>query len=358
MPRACFIIDDPLLRKLYGFLDYQKILKIMEEKRFCTSIAFIPWNYNRTNKDVALLFQEHGDKFSLSVHGCDHTRAEFGSTNKELLQQKANEALKRMMLHQNLSGLPFERVMVFPQGIFSTVALEALKSSGYMAAVNSTLYPINAEDKILSLREILDVAVTKFSNLPIFIRRYPNNLAESAFDLFLGKPVLLVEHHKYFKDGYRALTEVVDEVNSFDSRLEWSSLEKICSQASLKRRSENGEIHVRFFTDQFNLRNDSACLQNYILFRRNMDADHLIKVTINGRLADYLRETEWLKIPISLDPGQNARVSIQCEKSNRVAIPLKQNRIEKTRVSTRRRLCEFRDNYIDKYWSCGKAVDK
>jgi hypothetical protein len=350
-PRACFIIDDPLLRKSYGFIDYKKIVKTMEEKRFCTSIAFIPWNYRRTNKDVALLFRKHSNLLSLNIHGCDHTRAEFGSTDEKLLEQKATEALRRMWVHHNLSGVPFEKVMVFPQGVFSTVALRVLKSCGYLAAVNSTLYPVNAEGVSLSLKELLDVAVTKFSNVPLFIRRYPKNMAEAALDLFLGKPALLVEHHRYFQNGYYALSEMVDKLNSFDSQLEWSNLSKICSQTFLKRRNENGDIHVRFFTDQFQLHNDSDYSQNYILFRRNLDEEHLREVTINSSVADYTQETDWVKIPVCLDARQIAEVKIEYDKHDLVTVPFRPGRIQRTKITIRRRLCELRDNYVDKYRS-------
>lgn len=53
---ACIIIDDPLLRENYGFLNYRKLLDLMDKHDFHTSIAFIPWNYNRTDKNLATLF--------------------------------------------------------------------------------------------------------------------------------------------------------------------------------------------------------------------------------------------------------------------------------------------------------------
>ena len=40
--QACLVVDDPLLRKNYGFLNYRRLARIMDEMRFTTSIAFIP----------------------------------------------------------------------------------------------------------------------------------------------------------------------------------------------------------------------------------------------------------------------------------------------------------------------------
>ena len=53
---ACLIIDDPLLRPQYGCLNYKKLLEAMKAHNFFTEIAFIPWNYKRSNaKTVRLL---------------------------------------------------------------------------------------------------------------------------------------------------------------------------------------------------------------------------------------------------------------------------------------------------------------
>src|SRR3954454_1345945 len=42
-PRACFIIDDPLLTESYGFLNYRELVRSMEKIPFSASIAFIPY---------------------------------------------------------------------------------------------------------------------------------------------------------------------------------------------------------------------------------------------------------------------------------------------------------------------------
>src|SRR5262252_284044 len=98
-----------------------------------------------------------------------------------------------MKAHSEINGVPFDDVMVFPQGLFSTGAMAALKAAGYLAAVNSDLCPSNGSGT-LTLRDVLEVAVTRFSGFPLFGRRYPRELAEFALDLFVGKPALAVEH--------------------------------------------------------------------------------------------------------------------------------------------------------------------
>jgi hypothetical protein len=252
-----------------------------------------------------------------------------------------------MILHQQLSGLPFNEIMVFPQGIFSTAAVKAIKSCGYLAAVNSNVHPIDISDN-LTLRELLEVAVTRFSNFPVFIRRYPKNIAELAFDLFLGKPALLVEHHSFFRDGYEPLTEFVDTLNSLESGLKWANLANICSQTCLKRVAENGDVHVKFYADRFWLQNDTDRRQKYILFRRVVSEEPLTDVTINGRRVECQQENEALKIHLSLNAREAAEIKIERGKFDETAISYRQGRVYNSKVFFRRLLSEFRDNYVDK----------
>jgi hypothetical protein len=129
-PQACFIIDDPLLKKRYGFLEYKRLVEMMRHHSFSTCIAFIPWNYRRSSNRVGEFFSSKGVMPSLCVHGCDHTAAEFATTEVESLRSKAQLALQRMQEHQLISGVAFDDVMVFPQGLFSAEAVAALKKVG------------------------------------------------------------------------------------------------------------------------------------------------------------------------------------------------------------------------------------
>ena len=64
MFKTYIIIDDPFLKASYGFLDFCKLLDLMDKHNFHTTIAFIPWNYRRTNKKTAKLFLDRPDRFS------------------------------------------------------------------------------------------------------------------------------------------------------------------------------------------------------------------------------------------------------------------------------------------------------
>ena len=82
---ASLIIDDPLLRPTYGFVDYRELLSLMQRYKFSTNIAFIPWNWRRSDPSITRLFRENPEYYSLSVHGCAHTQAEFGRDDSDYL---------------------------------------------------------------------------------------------------------------------------------------------------------------------------------------------------------------------------------------------------------------------------------
>ena len=199
---ACIIIDDPLLREDYGFLNYRRLLTLMEKHNFFTTIAFIPVNYARTDRKIASLFRERKDRFGICVHGCDHTSGEFAATDPDYLNRKVKLATARMMEHEKRTGIPFDRVMVFPQGRFSNAALEALKRNGYLGAVNTEAMPVDGP-----------IA----SDFPFFLRYKP----EEATDC-IGEPLFIVLHHDYFKHGYERLTDFVDALNAKQKTVKWA----------------------------------------------------------------------------------------------------------------------------------------
>lgn len=347
-PRACFIIDDPLLRNRYGFLDFKELLELMEREHFSTSIAFIPWNYRRSSSRTIKLFERFPDLYTLCVHGCDHTGGEFAECDLNYLCEQAQKALQRMHKHLQITGIGFDNVMVFPQGRFSVSAMEALKSSGYLAAVNSTPCPVDLNGEALRLEDLLESAVSKFSGFPLFVRRYPKDLAGLAFDLFLGKPALLVEHHGYFRNGYAPLTDTVRKINGVEGRIQWGRLSTICSEACLQRRAENGDVHVRFYTDRFQLQNNSRQPQRFLLIRRGMPPAALPNVAIDGSKVQSEFDAGELRFTTELRPGQSVAIQVQCPNKCQSVPQSRRKPVRQAAVFLRRHLSEFRDNYLDR----------
>ena len=68
------------------------------------------------------------------MHGCDHTKGEFESIDYREIDYNVKQATKRMTSHEDTTGLSFDKVMVFPQEVFSTNSMRVLKSNNYVAA--------------------------------------------------------------------------------------------------------------------------------------------------------------------------------------------------------------------------------
>ena len=153
---ANLTIDDAALQAIYGKLNSGALLREMLGHPFHTTIAFPPVLWNLTEIEVAALFLSHPGQFSLVQKGNNNVGYEFYQYSvapdqlyngislpaRPLLDQKWNilEGLSRLGMMQNRTGIPFDRVMVFPQGISPAQTLVLLKHYNYLATVNTPGY--------------------------------------------------------------------------------------------------------------------------------------------------------------------------------------------------------------------------
>lgn len=232
---ACLIIDDPLLNPNYGCIDFSLLLEEMKEHSFFTEIAFIPWNYKRSNPKTVRLFAENTDKYAICVHGCNHTSNEFGKDDYNELVALSATALWRMEQHKKLTGLKYDPVMVFPHGLFSSTAMKALGNVGYFAAFSSKISASDYRDGI-EAGEYLKPITSIYHGFPLFLRHYPHEREKFIQDIEMGRPIIIVEHHTAFRNGYKEVTEFIDWINSLGN-IRWTSLLNI-AEHYLGRREE------------------------------------------------------------------------------------------------------------------------
>lgn len=345
---ARLIIDDPLLTDKYGFLDYRTLSSSMLRNRYGTSIAFIPWNYRRTSREWAGSFLDKAMNLSICVHGCDHTNREFEAMDSEVLEHKAGLALARMEQHLERTQLPFEPVMVFPQGRFSARAMLALRANGYLAAVNTSCFPTDDGPDVLKMADFLRPAVTRFYGFPIFQRRYPKHLIGSAFDMFLGKPALIVEHHQYLADGCKKLEEFVGELHRCEPGLSWPTLSSQLTRSCMMRRLSDDSFNVRFFTSRFQFKNAQASKCRFLLEKDEPDVSIIRKVLVDGESVTY-KSSESV-IQLEVEAGAGDRKVIEILDHPRRSMPAKRSGVTYSfGVFVRRGLSEFRDNALSRH---------
>lgn len=345
---ARLIVDDPLLADRYGFLDYSTLLTSMQREHYGTSIAFIPWNYRRTSQRTAGWLSGKEAYVSVCVHGCDHTNKEFDSPDQDALMRKAGLALERMEQHQVRTQLPFERVMVFPQGRFSTSALLALRAANYLAAVNSTCFPTDDAQEPLRIADFLRVAITRFHGFPIFIRRYPRQLIDFAFDIFLGRPVFVVEHHQYFRDGCGQLEEFVGKLRTLEPSLSWPTLSSQLVKSCMMRYISDDLIEVQFYTRRFQIKNTMASRCRFILEKDEPEPSAVSAVLVDGNGVSFSVSESRVRFEIEIDPGEQGNIEIVDHR--RPLIPKRQPGVTYSLgVLLRRSLSEFRDNTLARH---------
>lgn len=358
---ASIIIDDPLLRKTYGFLRFETLLRLANRHNFHTTIAFIPHNYRRSSSRITRMFQENAARLSICFHGNDHTEGEFASTDLAFLNTSLQIAEDRMNLHHQMTGLACDRVMVFPQGNFSIEAMKVLKSHNFAAAVNTVPHP--AEQPVrLTIGELAQPAVLRYGGFPLFIRN-PIRQTRShdvAFNLFFGRPVLIVEHHEVFKRP-ESLAEIAATVNSVAPEVKWSNLATVVGNSILTRRGPDGTHHVRAYSGTVQVSNASGSSRRYsIEWGDSRDSAPIEQVLMNGApCRGFEIDDDGLRLSVELAPGSTQAFSLvhrNLQASTR-DLGLRWN----AQAFLRRRLSEIRDNYLSKnqhLLTAAKAVQR
>ena len=343
--RACLIVDDPTLVRTYGHFDYAHIFERMRAVNFTTNVGFIPWNYRRSRRAIVNLAKSNSDRFSIAVHGCDHTKAEFGSRNESVLEWLASTANRRMESHKERHQLDFDRVMIFPQGIFSEESATALKRNNYWAAVNTDICATNDEAGV-PLGELMDLAITKYHSFPIITRRYFwHGMENFAFDILLEKPCLIVTHHQDFKDDARHVLNGLEVLGKLKARLDWSTLGDVVQTLHKRQRHSAGRESVRVYAHENMVRNDSPSETETTFRKTEADTDMLDAVLLDGKRVEYGREKNACVVSAKMKPGQTVRLQFQYKKNP--SLPRFESSVVRNgKVMLRRHMTEIRDRFL------------
>jgi len=342
---ATIIVDDPGLGERYGFIRYADLVKVLHEAQCALSIAFIPHNYRRSNPRTTELLQGHSDRLSIAVHGCDHTGGEFASLDGAWLSGTAADALQRMETHTARTGMSFDPVMVFPQGRFSTKAIGALQTCGFAAAVNTTPFPVDFQANRLTIRDLLDVAVTRYESFPIFLRRYPRDVFDYAFDALFQKPILVVEHHTFFRHGYEQMRALVQDLANLNLDLRWMPLGQTVNSTCVVKRIAEDQYAVRHFTSRLRVKNPLH-KDVVLLFEKPEGSDRVEGVWMGGKRVPFDVESGVLRYQCTARPEEDLTISISYRHPHRPHRKVTWK--YRCAASTRRLLSDLRDNWLAK----------
>ena len=309
---ANLTIDDPWLREPYGYLSYTGIFAEMEKHNFHTTIAFIPWNYDRSEADVASLVRDHPERFSVCIHGNNHDHKEFAES---LYNQVGDvkQALARMEQFGASTHIRYDKVMIFPHSMGSEGVLGELKKYNYLATVNSSNVPIDRDRPLDPLFPLRPETVA-FGDFPS-VNRYPaamqNRRAFIAINAFLDNPLLFYAHHDFFANGISAFNNMADSVNKLEPDTLWRGLGEIAAHLYLVRQRPDADYDVTTFTNVFQLDNSFGHDMSFYVSKRELSSATIASVTVDGQRFPFQRQEETLHLRIPVLAGQSRTVQIR-----------------------------------------------
>lgn len=347
---ANFTIDDPWLIQPYGNLDYVSLLEAMKQHNFHTTIAFIPWNYDRSKPDVSQLFRENSQYYSICIHGNNHTHREFGEySDNPLVRQKEDieQAVARMDQFHRLTGIDYDRFMVFPHGVAPEATFGQLKQYGFLGTANSLNIPLDVRsrpDPLDGLRSFTN----QYQNLLSLSRSSAEvsiSNADLAVQAYLGNPILIYAHQEDFRAGNRFIVDVVDRINQMVPDVQWMSLGDLARHLYLLRKRIDGAGYdVAMLSKEATITNHT---DETALFYINWAATgaEVANIEIDGQ-PSISKENGRQPLRVEIRAGQARTISIKSSDESRWTRMIA--RKSGLRSYALRSISDFRDLYLSK----------
>jgi hypothetical protein len=295
---------------------------------------------------VVQLFKENCDNYSICIHGCDHTAGEFDTPDRRRVSSLASEALRRMSLHKERTGLGYDPVMIFPQGLFSAEAMVELKRAGFAAVVNTELNANAPLTRKLKISEALSTAVMRYGDLPIYTRRYPSQGLENfAFDLLIGKPSIVVIHHEFCNEGYSRLAEFIRELNGLRVPLAWRSLGELLKRSYCQKQVTADLTEIEMYCNQAVIENRSDRPKKYVVRRLEHQPENIESLCAGLDQLSWKLNGDYIQFGLELQPGESTLVTLRFKPGEAVGYA-PQSIFSSAKTRLRRYLSEARDNYF------------
>ncbi|HZQ24484.1 MAG TPA: glycosyltransferase family A protein [Terriglobales bacterium] len=353
---ANLTIDDPWLRQPYGHLDYKNLLEEMQKHNFHTTIAFIPWNYDRNKPDVVSLFRSHPERYSICIHGNNHDHEEFIESRVEKIFD-VQQSLVRMDQFEKLTGIPYDKVMIFPHNIGSEDILDDLKAYNFLATINSSNVPLgssNSQDLLSALRPV----TLAYANFPS-INRYSAEMHAPepfiAVNGFLDNPLFFYSHHGMFAAGSGAFNMTADAVNKLQPDTRWRNVGDIVRHMTLFRLRADANYDVTTFSNAFELENTYGRDVDFYVTTQESGHHQIASVSADGRALPFTLNEGSLKLRVPVANGGLSHIQILY--NNDLELASVGTSQKSLRVYLLRMASDFRDIALPRF-SFGKAFTR
>ena len=356
---ANLTVDDPWLIEPYGHLHYKELLEEMEKHNFHTTIALIPWNYDRSEAGVVDLIRAHPERYSISIHGNNHTHREFGDYGSSPLQEQiANlkQAVARMERFRDLTGISYDRFMIFPHSVAPEATFTALRQLDFIGTANSLNVPADSlfpTDPTFLLRPF----TANYGNFLSMFRYSAEgqvSQTEIAIQCFLGNPLLFYGHEKLFDDGIGDFNRFADLVNQIQTDTQWKSLGEIARHLYLVRRRDDGDFDVRMFSNEMALKNPTQIDAVFHVELEGTNPAPLPSLVIEGSPASLVRSGDKLTFRLIVPAGKTRNVRLRYQSESVKAADLGTTSLYACAL---RQVSDFRDLYLSRF-SLGRYLTK
>jgi hypothetical protein len=195
----------------------------------------------------------------------------------------------------------------------------------------------------------MEPAVLKYGGFPLFLRKYPQEIAlqDIAFNLFFGKPVLIVEHHEIFKDP-ESLIQLVSRINTLAPEIRWSNLQAAVENSYLRRWTKDGTLEIHAYANAGKIENASKNILRCSVEWPGHSEIPAEKVLLDGMpWHDTRTDDKGIRLSFEVSPGGSREFSVVYQ--NNFGSSDANRRVSwKAKAFFRRRLSELRDNHLSK----------
>lgn len=321
---ANLTVDDAWLTEPYGNLSYEGLVEEMKEHSFHTTIAFVPWNYDRSDAGVVSLFREHPDLLSICIHGNNHDHREFGDykhVSFEAQKYNLGQALARMEEFHRLTGISYDPVMVFPHAVSPAKTFRQMKAYNYWATTNSESVPLDGKppvDPLFSSRPET-LAFSNFLSIKRYSAEFPVSPSLVAVESYLGNPLLFYVHQEFFFRNIGAFDSVADTVNRIAPDTKWTNLGEIVQNLYLLRRRDDGNFDVRAYSPRFNLSNPENHVVAFHILKSEDSVPPIDAVEVDGKDTPYKIANGELTLELAAQPRQVLKVEVTYQNDLRLS---------------------------------------
>jgi hypothetical protein len=248
---------------------------------------------------------------------------------------------------KRVTGLPYDRVMVFPHAVAPTETLEALKEHNYWATVNSENVPLGStvpNDPLFPLTP-WTLAFKGFPSVKRISAEVPVSATNIAINAFLGNPQLFYVHQEFFEDKIDAFNATADEINRLEPTVQWKSLGYIVRHLYLTRLRSDQDYDVLAISPNLELVNPT---DRRLVFHVHKPEDPILpsSVVVNGSPISYQMAPNEIRFDVILEPKQSIDVEISYGKdSTFVSADISKR---SALITMDRRLSDFRDRQLSR----------